>query len=90
MQDRHFVSCILDGQTPRSDGRSGLAVVSALECAQLSMQQGRTVLIEEVTSEHPMADLAAATTIDLTGISFPGSHLAKAAFAGVTPRSSER
>ena len=64
VQDRHFVSCALNGETPRSDGRSGLAVVSALECAQLSIAEGRTVLMEEVTSGFPVVDLQALEALE--------------------------
>lgn len=34
---QHFVDCIRTGETPRTDGRKGLAVVRALEAAQRSM-----------------------------------------------------
>jgi predicted dehydrogenase len=40
VQGQHFVDCIRDGTVPLTDGRSGLAVVEALEAAQRSMEQG--------------------------------------------------
>src|SRR4029077_18608019 len=35
----HFVSCSLTGQTPRSDGTSGLRVVRVLEALQQSLEE---------------------------------------------------
>jgi predicted dehydrogenase len=40
VQGQHFVDSIRDGTVPLTDGRSGLAVVEALEAAQRSMEQG--------------------------------------------------
>jgi predicted dehydrogenase len=37
---QHFVDCIQSGETPRTDGVSGLHVVRALEAAQASMDAG--------------------------------------------------
>ena len=37
---QHFVDCIRDGSTPRSDGASGLRVVRVLEALQRSLEQG--------------------------------------------------
>ncbi len=39
-QCEHFIECIENNQTPRSDGRSGLRVVSVLEAASRSLAQG--------------------------------------------------
>jgi predicted dehydrogenase len=36
---RHFVECVRDGLTPRSDGRSGLRVVRVLEALQRSLEE---------------------------------------------------
>ena len=36
----HFINCIIEGKTPRSDGISGLRVVSALEAADQSARKG--------------------------------------------------
>jgi predicted dehydrogenase len=49
IQDQHFVDCIINGSPPSVDGSSGLAVVQALECAQLSLREGRPVAMAEVT-----------------------------------------
>jgi UDP-2-acetamido-3-amino-2,3-dideoxy-glucuronate N-acetyltransferase len=35
----HFVQCVRDGQTPRSDGHSGLRVVRVLERLQHSLDR---------------------------------------------------
>lgn len=35
----HFLQCVRSGDTPRSDGRSGLAVVKLLEAAQQSLER---------------------------------------------------
>ncbi len=48
VQDRHFIECVANGSTPLTDGENGLAVVEALEAAQLSRRLGRPVLLEEV------------------------------------------
>lgn len=37
LECRHFIDCLRTGQTPRSDGRDGLAVVRLLEAAQQSL-----------------------------------------------------
>ncbi len=37
---RHFVECIRNGQTPRSDGENGLAVVRIMEAATHSLRHG--------------------------------------------------
>ncbi len=46
LECQHFVDCIRTGETPRSDGRNGLAVVRILEAAQTSLlQNGATVAL---------------------------------------------
>jgi predicted dehydrogenase len=60
VQDQHFVDCVINGSPPSVDGRSGLAVVQALECAQLSLREGRPVAMAEVTHRH--RELAVART----------------------------
>ena len=40
LECQHFVDCVRTGQTPRSDGRNGLAVVRMLEAAQRSLKAG--------------------------------------------------
>jgi len=36
---QHFLSCIKNNQTPRSDGRDGLRVVKVLQAAQESLDK---------------------------------------------------
>lgn len=46
LECEHFVECIRTGQTPRSDGRNGLAVVRVLHAAQTSLaNRGATVTL---------------------------------------------
>ena len=52
VQDQHFVDCIINGSLPSVDGSSGLAVVQALECAQISLREERPVAMAEVTHRH--------------------------------------
>ena len=49
VQDQHFIDCIVNGSQPSVDGSSGLAVVQALECAQISLREERPVALAEVT-----------------------------------------
>lgn len=53
VQDEHFVDCIGAGVGNRTDGVNGLAVVEVLECAQISIMEGRTVRLDEVRSTRP-------------------------------------
>ena len=39
VEAQHFVDCVREGRTPRSDGRSGLRVVNVLEAAGESLKQ---------------------------------------------------
>ena len=39
LECQHFIECLRTGQTPRSDGRDGRAVVRLLEAAQHSLAQ---------------------------------------------------
>jgi predicted dehydrogenase len=41
LECEHFVGCIRDGATPRSDGHSGLRVVRVLERLQRSLEEGQ-------------------------------------------------
>jgi predicted dehydrogenase len=50
VQDRHFIECIATGSRPLTDGANGLAVVEALEAAELSRRLGRPVLLAELSS----------------------------------------
>lgn len=52
VQDQHFVDCIVNGSQPSVDGSSGLAVVQALECAQISLAEQRPVALAEATQRH--------------------------------------
>lgn len=48
LECEHFIDCVLNRKTPRSDGRDGLSVVQILDAAQKSMEQGgKPVHIEE-------------------------------------------
>lgn len=48
IQCQHFLSSILTGSTPQSDGVSGLRVVEVLEAARTSLRERRAVAIDEV------------------------------------------
>jgi predicted dehydrogenase len=52
LECQHFVDCVANGTTPRSDGHDGLNVVRVLEQMQRSLEQGGT----------PLSTLAAATS----------------------------
>jgi hypothetical protein len=58
VQDRHFIDCVERGARPLTDGENGLAVVEALEAADVSRRLGRPVLLEEVRSDDRLARLA--------------------------------
>jgi predicted dehydrogenase len=66
VQDQHFIDCITSGCHPSVDGSSGLAVVQALECAQISLREQRPVALAEVTQRRatraPVADAALSGT----------------------------
>jgi predicted dehydrogenase len=57
VQDRHFIDCIESGRRPLTDGENGLAVVEALEAAEVSRRLGRPVLLDEVRSDDRLARL---------------------------------
>ena len=44
LECQHFIDCIRTGQSPRSDGHNGLAVVRLLNAAQRSLVQGGTTV----------------------------------------------
>lgn len=52
VQDQHFIDCIASNSPPCVDGRSGLAVVQALECARISLREQRPVALAEVAQRH--------------------------------------
>jgi predicted dehydrogenase len=56
VQDQHFVDCVLDGTRPATDGSSGLGVVQALECAQISLAAQRPVALAEVSRPPAAAE----------------------------------
>jgi predicted dehydrogenase len=51
VQDAHFAACVSEGRAPITDGACGLAVVEVLECAQLSLELGRPVLLDELAQD---------------------------------------
>jgi predicted dehydrogenase len=53
VQDQHFVGCAVEGTRPAIDGYDGLAVVEALECAQISLREQRPVAMAEVAGRPP-------------------------------------
>jgi predicted dehydrogenase len=55
VQDQHFVDCVISGSRPATDGRSGLAVVQVLECAQMSLIEQRPVALAESAQCQLMA-----------------------------------
>jgi predicted dehydrogenase len=64
VQDREFVSCVGSGTRPATDGVNGLAVVQALEAAQISLRTGRPVHLSETEMRLDLGgkeDLVAAT-----------------------------
>ncbi len=52
VQDQHFVDCIASNSSPCVDGNNGLAVVQALECAQISLREQRPVALAEVAQRQ--------------------------------------
>ena len=52
VQDRHFIDCIATGTRPLTDGQNGLAVIEAVEAAELSRRLSRPVLLEEIRSDR--------------------------------------
>jgi predicted dehydrogenase len=62
VQDRSFVTSILTGSGPTTDGENGLSVVQALEAAQMSMREGRAVNIDELAPAPEAAKRFAGVT----------------------------
>jgi predicted dehydrogenase len=54
VQDQHFIDCMINGSQPAVDAGSGLAVIQAMECAQISLREQRSVALAEVT-QRPYA-----------------------------------
>jgi predicted dehydrogenase len=61
VQDRHFISCILEAKVPSTDGENGAAVVRVLEAAQISLLEDRPVVLNESAPMQQTAHLARAT-----------------------------
>ncbi len=66
VQDQHFADCVAGGGRPSVDGSSGVAVVQALECAQISLREQRPVALAEMTQRH-------AATRTATDVAFAGT-----------------
>lgn len=49
VQDREFVSCLLDCRQPQTDGDKGLSVVRVLEGADISLKTDRPVYLDEIS-----------------------------------------
>ena len=48
LEVRHFIECVRDGKTPRSDGEAGVRVVQVLEAADRSLKAaGARVSLKE-------------------------------------------
>ncbi len=47
VQARHMIECMRSGETPRTDGRSGLAVARVLEAADAALRSGSEVPLDE-------------------------------------------
>lgn len=61
VQDRHFLDCVANELVPTTDGANGEAVVRVLECAEISLREGRAVDVHEpVTRVNGRAHLARA------------------------------
>lgn len=59
VQDRQFISSVLSGEQPPTDGANGLSVVQTLEAANISLRTGMPVTLEEVAQlAHPEVELA--------------------------------
>jgi predicted dehydrogenase len=64
IQGEHFVNCIIDGTTPATDGRNGLAVVAALEAASRALRNGE---LADVTEFPQAIDAAHAVALSARG-----------------------
>jgi predicted dehydrogenase len=67
VEDQHFVDCVLTGLHPLTDGQNGLAVVEVLECAQISLDENRSVRIDEVRDDGGLVLAGAAPVIGVEG-----------------------
>jgi predicted dehydrogenase len=62
VQDREFVSCVIDGRRPRADAHSGVAVVRVLEAANMSLETGSPVRLDQVPQLGPEPQLVKAAS----------------------------
>lgn len=84
VQDRHFIECVATGARPLTDGANGLAVVEALEAAELSRRVGRPVLLAELGSAGSFAQ-----PFNLGDRYLPASRARSRASAALAPAGSE-
>ncbi len=68
VQDQHFVDCIANDSRPCVDGSSGLAVVQALECAQMSLWEQRPVALAEVARPRNGSPAGLHAALDPTSV----------------------
>ena len=47
VQANHMINCIRNGEVPRTDGRSGLAVARVLEAANTALRTGHEVELND-------------------------------------------
>jgi predicted dehydrogenase len=66
VEDNHFLDCVRDGTKPATDGANGLAVVEVLQCAQISMAEGRTVRLSEVQFHGDRTHLTTTASLSAT------------------------
>jgi predicted dehydrogenase len=76
LQDQDFVNCAIDGRVPSTNGQHGLAVVEALECAQLSLREQRPVAVAELASVWARAPRDGAVTAPDTAASTDAASFA--------------
>jgi predicted dehydrogenase len=89
VQDRHFIECIGSGARPLTDGENGIAVVAALEAAELSRRLGRPVLLEELSSNGPFAQPFSNGHAPMSHVNGRAARVQVAAsVAGVSPEAS--
>jgi predicted dehydrogenase len=54
IEDRHFIACVATGETPQSDGYSGLRVVQMLEATDTALRENRIVDIASAEFRVPV------------------------------------
>ncbi len=87
MECEHFLDCIRTGQTPRTDGESGLQVLEVLEaCGRSLGQRGRSVELQAPESEysaHPTAVIDPGCEIGVGTKIWHFSHIMSGSTIGV-------